>query len=176
MKNKAQTAAFANLIGGLIFLAGGVWALIQTYSFQEAKNAAVQPSTFPQIMIYGLLAFSVILVIQSVFKLMTMKEDDPLAAPAGSINVIKDRGVQAALVVILLCVAFVALFNTLGYVVCGAVMSMTIMFLIGKRNWVQMILISILVPLVMFIVFYKVLTVNIPMGPLTFVRDLLDKI
>lgn len=176
MKNKTQTAAFANLIGALIFLAGGIWALVQTYSFQNSKDAYVQPATFPQIMIYGLLVFSVILIIQSVYKLMTMKADDPLAASAGSINVIKDKGVQAALVVILLCVAFVALFNILGYVLCGAIVSMVIMFLIGKRNWVQMILISILVPLVMFIVFYKVLTVNIPMGPLTFVRNLLDMI
>ena len=176
MKNKTQTAAFANLIGGLIFLAGGIWALMQTYGFQEAKNATVQPSVFPRIMVYGLLIFSVILVIQSVYKLMTMKPEDPLAEPAGSINVIKDKGVQAALLVIALCVAFVALFNILGYVLCGAIISMVIMFVIGKRNWVQMILISILVPLVMYIVFYKVLTVNIPMGPLSFVRSLLDMI
>lgn len=176
MKNKTQTMAFANLIGALIFLALGVWALGQTKGFQTVKNAYVQPSTFPQIMIYGLLIFSVILVIQSVYKLMTMKAEDPLAQPSESINIIKDKGVQAAVFVILLCVVFVALFNTLGYVVCGAVVSMAIMFVIGKRNWVQMVLISILVPLVMYILFYKVLTVNIPMGPLAFVRDLLDKL
>lgn len=176
MKNKTQTVAFANLIGALIFLAGGVWALAQTQGFQNVKNAYVQPATFPQIMIYGLLIFSVILVIQSVYKLMTMKAEDPLAQPAQSVNVVKDKGVQAAVLVIVLCVAFVALFKTLGYVVCGAVVSMAIMFVIGKRNWVQMALISILVPLVMYILFYKVLTVNIPMGPLSFVRDLLDKL
>ena len=50
------------------------------------------------------------------------------------------------------------------------------MILIGKRKPVQMILISLLVPLVMFIIFYKVLKVNIPMGPLKFMRDMLDKI
>lgn len=176
MKNKTQTAAFANLIGALVFLAGGIWALIQTKGFQSARDAYVQPSTFPQIMIYGLLIFSVILVIQSVYKLMTMKKEDPLAQPAGSINVVKDKGVQAAALVIVLCAAFVALFGILGYVLCGAVVSMVIMFLIGKRNWVQMVLISVLVPLVMYILFYKVLTVNIPMGPLSFVRDLLDMI
>lgn len=176
MKNKTQTVAFANLIGSLIFLAGGIWALMQTYSFQEVKSAYVQPATFPRIMIYGLLIFAVILLIQSVYKLMTMKEEDPLAAPAESINVVKDKGVQAALLVMLLCVAFVAMFSTLGYVICGAVISVIIMFLIGKRNWGQMILISVLVPLAMFIIFYKVLTVNIPMGPLTFVRNLLDMI
>ena len=176
MKNKTQTAAFANLIGAFVFLVGGIWALIQTKGFQSARDAYVQPATFPQIMIYGLLIFSVILIIQSVYKLMTMKKEDPLAQPAGSINIVKDKGVQAAVLVIVLCAAFVALFKILGYVLCGAAVSMVIMFLIGKRNWVQMVLISVLVPLVMYILFYKVLTVNIPMGPLSFVRDLLDMI
>ena len=53
---------------------------------------------------------------------------------------------------------------------------MIIMFLIGKRNWVQMVLVSVLVPLLMWLVFYKVLTVNIPLGPMNFLRTLVDMI
>ena len=151
---KTKTQAFANLIGSLIFIAVGVWALIQTYSFQEVKNTYVQAAVFPQIMCVGMLIFAVILLIQSIIKLMTMDENDPLAEPAASINFIKP----------------------LGYVVCGAVLCFVIMVLIGKRNWLQMVLVSILVPLGMWLVFYKVLTVNIPMGPLQFLRDLVDMI
>ena len=173
---KTKTQAFANLIGSLIFIAVGVWALIQTYSFQEVKNTYVQAAVFPQIMCVGMLIFAVILLIQSIIKLMTMDENDPLAEPAASINFIKDKGVLAALFVMLLCVLFVAFFKSLGYVSCGAVLCFIIMVLIGKRNWLQMALVSILVPLGMWLVFYKVLTVNIPMGPLQFLRDLVDKI
>ena len=161
---KTKTQAFANLIGSLIFIAVGVWALIQTYSFQEVKNTYVQAAVFPQIMCVGMLIFAVILLIQSIIKLMTMDENDPLAEPAASINFIKDKGVLAALFVMLLCALFVVFFKPLGYVV------------IGKRNWLQMVLVSILVPLGMWLVFYKVLTVNIPMGPLQFLRDLVDMI
>lgn len=173
---KTKTQAFANLIGSLIFIAVGVWALIQTYSFQEVKNTYVQAAVFPQIMCVGMLIFAVILLIQSIIKLMTMDENDPLAEPAASINFIKDKGVLAALFVILLCALFVVFFKPLGYVVCGAVLCFVIMVLIGKRNWLQMVLVSILVPLGMWLVFYKVLTVNIPMGPLQFLRDLVDMI
>ena len=173
---KTKTQAFANLIGSLIFIAVGVWALIQTYSFQEVKNTYVQAAVFPQIMCVGMLIFAVILLIQSIIKLMTMDENDPLAEPAASINFIKDKGVLAALFVMLLCALFVVLFKPLGYVVCGAVLCFVIMVLIGKRNWLQMVLVSILVPLGMWLVFYKVLTVNIPMGPLQFLRDLVDMI
>ena len=154
----------------------GVWALIQTYSFQEVKNTYVQAAVFPQIMCVGMLIFAVILLIQSIIKLMTMDENDPLAEPAASINFIKDKGVLAALFVMLLCALFVVFFKPLGYVVCGAVLCFVIMVLIGKRNWLQMVLVSILVPLGMWLVFYKVLTVNIPMGPLQFLRDLVDMI
>ena len=173
---KTKTQAFANLIGSLIFIAVGVWALIQTYSFQEVKNTYVQAAVFPQIMCVGMLIFAVILLIQSIIKLMTMDENDPLAEPAASINFIKDKGVLAALFVMLLCALFVWFFKPLGYVVCGAVLCFVIMVLIGKRNWLQMVLVSILVPLGMWLVFYKVLTVNIPMGPLQFLRDLVDMI
>lgn len=173
---KTKTQAFANLIGSLIFIAVGVWALIQTYSFQEVKNTYVQAAVFPQIMCVGMLIFAVILLIQSIIKLMTMDENDPLAEPAASINFVKDKGVLAALFVMLLCALFVVFFKPLGYVVCGAVLCFVIMVLIGKRNWLQMVLVSILVPLGMWLVFYKVLTVNIPMGPLQFLRDLVDKI
>ena len=150
--------------------------MIQTYSFQEVKNTYVQAAVFPQIMCVGMLIFAVILLIQSIIKLMTMDENDPLAEPAASINFIKDKGVLAALFVMLLCALFVVFFKPLGYVVCGAVLCFVIMVLIGKRNWLQMVLVSILVPLGMWLVFYKVLTVNIPMGPLQFLRDLVDKI
>ena len=173
---KTKTQAFANLIGSLIFIALGAWALTQTYSFQEVKNTYVQAAVFPQIMCVGMLIFAVILLIQSIIKLMTMDENDPLAEPAASINFIKDKGVLAALFVMLLCALFVVFFKPLGYVVCGAVLCFVIMVLIGKRNWLQMVLVSILVPLGMWLVFYKVLTVNIPMGPLQFLRDLVDKI
>jgi hypothetical protein len=126
-------------------------------------------------MIVGMLIFAVVLLIQSIFVLMTMKEGDMLAKTAESINPVKDKGVLAAYGVIVLCILFALLFKTVGYVICGAAISIIIMYVIGKRNWVQMIVVSVLVPLGMWFIFYKVLTVNIPLGPLTFLRDIVDK-
>lgn len=174
--NKMKTLAFSNLIASIIFIAGGIWAWFQTGNFQEVKGTYVQAATFPRIMIIGMLIFSTVLLVQSVYKLMTMKEGDWLAVPAESINFIKDKGVRAGFGVILLCIFFVAAFKPLGYVLCGAIISLIIMYIIGKRKWGQMLLVSVLVPLGMWLIFYKVLTVNIPMGPLTFLRNLVDKL
>ncbi|MFR6026925.1 MAG: tripartite tricarboxylate transporter permease, partial [Christensenellales bacterium] len=171
---KTHTKAFANLIASILLLCIEGWALFQTYGFKVVKKATVQPAAFPQIMCVGMIIFTVILLIQSIIKLISMSDDDPLAEPAASINFIKNKGVLAGLFVILLCVLFVAFFDSLGYVVVGMLLCGIIMWLIGKRNIVELLLVSILVPLGMWLVFYKMLSVNIPMGVLQPLRDLVD--
>ena len=105
-----------------------------------------------------------------------MKADDPLAEKAETMNLFKDKGVLAALFVIVLCVLYVYFFKSLGYVVVSFLLCGIIMWLIGLRSPVKLILISSLVPLGMWLIFYKMLQVNIPMGWLRFLKDLVDKI
>ena len=173
---KTQTKAFSNLIASVALLAFELWAWVQSGKIKTAKNAAVQPSTFPRIMIIGMTVFTVVLLIQSIIKLANMKANDPLAEKAESLNFIKDKGVLAALFVIALCAVYTYFFKSVGYVVVSFVLSGIIMWLIGLRKPVPLLLISALVPLGMWLVFYKFLSVNIPMGWLQFLRDLVDKI
>ena len=173
---KTHTKAFANLVASILLLFFEIWAYIQTLDFKVVKKAAVQPASFPQVMCLGMMLFTVVLLIQSIFKLIRMKEDDPLAEPAASIDFVKDKGVLAGVFVIALCIAYVALFEVLGYVLASALVAGAIMWLIGKRDIRQILLVSVLVPLAMWLIFYKLLTVNIPMGVLQPLRDLIDMI
>lgn len=173
---KTQTKAFANLVASVILLAFEIWAYAQTLGFKFVKRAAVQPATFPQVMCVGMMVFTVILLIQSVISLIRMNPDDPNTQPAASINVFRNKGIQAGLFVIVLCILYVALFKVLGYVLASAIIAAIIMWLIGKRNVVQILLVSVLVPLLMWLVFYKMLTVNIPMGVLEPLKNLIDMI
>ena len=172
---KTQTKAFSNLVVSLLLIALEVFAWVQTGNIKTAKNAAVQPSTFPRIMIIGMTVFTVILLVQSVIKLLKMEQTDPLAQKAPSMNFVKDKGVLAALFLIALCALYVWGFRTLGYVLVSMILSGIVMWLIGVRKPVQLVLIAVLVPLGMWLVFYKLLQVNIPMGILQFLRDLVDK-
>ncbi len=173
---KTQTKAFASLISAIILLIFEVWAYIETTGFRVHKRAFVQPATFPQIMICGMFIFTLILFVQSFIKVTRgMSEDDPENELAASINPFTNKGVAAALFVIILCVLYTYLFDKLGYVLVSACISIIIMFLIGKRDLKIVIPVSILVPLIMWFVFYKLLTVNIPMGVLQPLRDLVDK-
>ncbi len=174
---KTQTKAFASLISSLILIAFEIWAYVQTLGFRVHKRAHVQPATFPQIMIYGMFIFTVILFVQSLIKVTRgMKENDPENEISASINPFKNSGVAAAMFVIVLCVLYTFLFDKLGYVLVSACISVIMMILIGKRDPKIIIPVSILVPLIMWLIFYKLLTVNIPMGVLQPLRDLVDKI
>ncbi len=172
---KTETKTFANLVMAILFIIGGIWAWVQTNKIRYINGSAVQPSMFPRIMIVGMLFFAVVLVIQSVYRLIKPKAGVEYEK-AESINVFKNRSVQAAFAVIALCILYVALFNILGYVLDSMIVSIVIMIMIGKRNWLQMVLVSVLVPLGVWFIFYKVLAINIPMGPLTFLRNLVDMI
>ena len=173
---KTNTKAFSNLVASVILLGFEIWAYVQTLGFKVVKKAAVQPATFPQIMCLGMIVFTVVLLIQSITKLMKMNPDDPMMEQAASINILKNKGVQAGVFVIILCIAYAALFEVLGYVLISTIVAAIIMWLIGKRNVKQIVLVSVLVPLLMWFVFYKLLTVNIPMGVLTPLKNLVDMI
>ncbi len=58
----------------------------------------------------------------------------------------------------------------------AAIIGFIIMALVGKRNWVVMVIVAIGVPFVMWLLFFKLLSVNIPMGPLTLLKDLIARI
>ena len=123
-----------------------------------------------------LVIFTAVLLIQSIMKLKKMDPDDPMIQPAASINLLKNKGVQAGAFVIVLCIAYAALFEVLGYVLVSTIVAAIIMILIGKRDVKQIVLVSVLVPLLMWFVFYKLLTVNIPMGILQPLKNLVDMI
>ena len=173
---KTNTKAFANLVSSVILLVFEIWAYVMTLDFKIVKKAAVQPATFPQIMCIGMMVFTVVLLVQSIIKLQKMNPDDPMIQPAASLNLLRNKGVQAALLVIVLCAAYAALFEVLGYVLASTIVAAIIMVLIGKRDVKQIVLVSVLVPLVMWLVFYKLLTVNIPMGVLQPLKNLVDMI
>jgi len=173
---KTQTKAFANLVSSIILLIFEIWAYVMTLDFKIVKKAAVQPATFPQIMAIGMMIFTVVLLVQSIIKLQKMDPNDPMTQPAASLNLLKNKGVQAAAFVILLCIAYAALFEVLGYVLISTIVAAIIMIQIGKRDVKQIVLVSVLVPLAMWLVFYKLLTVNIPMGVLEPLKNLVDMI
>lgn len=173
---KTKTKAFASLVSSIILLIFEIWAYVETTGFRVHKRAFVQPATFPQIMICGMFIFTVILFIQSFIKVTRgMREEDPENELAASINPFTNKGVAAAFFVIILCVIYTFLFDKLGYVLVSACISIIIMLLIGKRDLKIIIPVSIIVPLVMWFIFYKLLTVNIPMGVLQPLRDFVDK-
>ena len=149
-----------------------------TLGFKRPKAAKyVKPATFPQVMIIGMMIFTVILLVQSLLKVVRgMKPTDYDSQPAPSLNPVRNRGVAAAFCVIVLCILYSIGFEPLGYVLISAILCAIIMVMIGKREPLTVVLVSVLVPLCMWLIFYKFLKVNIPMGALRPLRDLVDRL
>ena len=105
-------------------------------------------------MIIGMAVFTVVLLIQSIIKLSSegwtirWRRKPETLTP-------KDKGVLGALITILLCCAYVYFFKSAGYVLVSFVISAVIMWMIGLRKPLPLVLISALVPLGIWLVFYK---------------------
>ena len=173
---KMQSKAFANLVASIVLILFELWAWIQTDSIKKAKNAVVQPSVFPRIMIAGMAVFTTALLIQSLLALSGRRTSSDTKEQAESLNPFRDKGVLAALFVIALCALYVLSFKIVGFLAASFLLSAIIMWLIGLRNPLKLLLVSFLVPFGMWLIFYKFLSVNIPMGVFQFLKDLVDKL
>lgn len=161
---KTRTVAFGNIVCALIFGAIAVYAIVASMGFKTFKNSTVDPSAFPQIMAVGLLIFSLILLVMNVLKLRSDEEEGPTLS-------IKDRGVRHMLMCVVVTVAYVALWDKIGFLILAPITMMVLMYMIDMRKWGVMAIVSIGLTLVVWLLFYKVLSISIPLGPLEVIYD-----
>ena len=102
---------------------------------------------------------------------------------SGTVSIVRNlvaskRELNTSLKFLFIAIQVVISIGASGFVLTEMlpIVAAIIMILIGKRDVKQIILVSVLVPLAMWLVFYKLLTVNIPMGVLQPLRDLIDLI
>ena len=162
---KTKKMSFANVIGALCFLALGVYALIETLGFKKYKNSVVGPEAFPRIMALGLIVCCAVLIVQSL--LHRKKANDP-DAPSLSLRM---RGMRHMLLCAILAVAFVALWEPLGFLILTPVVMFALMYLIDMRNYKVMALVAVGLTLIVWLLFYKVLSISVPIGPLEVLYD-----
>lgn len=161
---KMKTQAFANLICALIFAGIAVYAIVVSMGFRQFKNSTVNPSVFPQIMAGGLLVCAVILLIQSIIRL----PKDTTQAPTLSL---RDRGIRHMLLCIVITIAYTFLWEYVGFLILATITMMILMYLIDMRKPVLMIVVSVVLPVVIWLLFYKVLSIAVPLGPLEIIYD-----
>lgn len=164
---KTRTMAYANIWCSVVFIVISIYAIVASTHFKEYRNSTVNPSAFPQIMATGLLICSLALLAMELVKLLQNKatEDAPILS-------IKDRGIRYALLCMLLAVLYVMLLNPLGFLIVAPVISLCMMHMIGLRKWSVMIIVSLVLALGIWLLFYKVLSISLPLGILEGIYDI----
>jgi len=145
-----------NIIYSVVLIAIGVFAFV--YAGRYATTSAQYVTTaalFPRIMAGGLIVTALAILIQSLRK----KADAP--EPGQKKNALK------FLLSLGTFVAYYLLFKPLGFIVDSALLVFVCMYRMGCRKWWTMAIYSIVMPAVVFAIFYYLFYTSLPLGILS---------
>lgn len=145
----------ANLICGITCILFSLWVWFETASFPEDKNVNINSDFFPRMMAIGLIIASLSMIFTSV---MSKKEEI-----IGTLS-LKNSGIQRALICLVLTILVAVLLKPVGFIIVSIVYAFIMMYILGDRKWIRMIIVSILVPLLIFFLFSKLLGITLPLG------------
>lgn len=161
---KTRTMAFASVMTSLVFILIGIYALVASNSFRTVRNSVVQPSGFPRIMAWALIASSGVALVMNLLKMGRDTEEAPVLSPS-------DRGIRGVLFSVAVSVVYYLLWEPVGFFILTPIAMFGLMYLIDMRNYKLMAVVSVALPLVMWLLFYKALNISVPLGPLEIVYD-----
>lgn len=151
---------FADVLSALLGIGLGAIAIVMTLSFKQFKNVPVGPEVFPRIMAVGLIVCSAALLVQALIKKAAVK------APTLSL---KDRGMRHMLLGAAVMAAFYFLWETAGFLILAPLALIGLMRLSDYRNYKWMAIIAIVASVAVWLLFWQVLSIELPLGPIDFV-------
>lgn len=161
---KTQSMAFASIITSIVFILIGIYAIIVSCSFRLVNNTVVQPAEFPRIMAWAMIVCSAVVLVMNAVKLGRDTEKAPTLS-------LKDRGIRGALYCVIVAFVYYLLWEPVGFFILAPITLFGLMYLIDMRNYGTMAIVSVVLPLVMWLLFYKALSISVPLGPLEIVYD-----
>lgn len=153
--NKGLITAIGCLVVSLVFL-----YCSRTYPNLDADFMVVSAAMIPTI-------FSVIAVVMSVLLLVKAIVKPEFTEP---LTELQKRGLIRGLLAIADCLVYVLLFKPLGYILSSMLAVFAMMLIFGNRKWWLMVLISVVLPILLYFAFHGLLQTNLPVGILTFLK------
>ena len=146
----------ANIIAGGIGMLVSALAFVKTFSFKQFKNVPVGPEFFPRALAISLFICCLALVIQNV-----LDKSNTEKAPTLSL---KNKDIQRMLIGLAIILVTAFLWSILGFLIVTPFTIFGLMFVLGKREWIKMAIISVAVTVVVFLAFRFLLGIEMPMG------------
>jgi hypothetical protein len=146
----------ADIVVALILMAVGIIVLVDAIrlGFQWGMSGP-EPGFFPFYMALGIILCTIFIVLKAI---RTYKKEGP------GKRLILAGGFKQILWVLLPATAMVLLTELIGIHLATVLYLIFSMRVIGKMDWIKLILISLLVPLAVYIVFDKLFLIPLPEG------------
>lgn len=152
--NKGLLTAIPCLIFSVLCLVAS-----RTYPKLSASYMLVSASFFPTIVSCIAIAMSLIMLVKAIVK-PEMRE--PLTPQ-------EKKGLFRGALTIVDCIAYILLFKPLGYILTSVLCYFALMLIFGNRKWLQMIIMAIVLPVVLFFAFTRLLGTTLPLGLLQYI-------
>ena len=111
------------------------------------------PGAIPKILSAGLVVLGLILAIGG---FLTKKKPEE--------KLVTRQELVLTLIMTGICVAYIILLPIIGYVIATPLLIAAILFTVGSRKWTTLVFVSLGASLVLFVLFYSLLRVNLPLG------------
>jgi len=161
--------AKADIVLGIIFAALSIVFYIGTLSFPKF-SIGINPKVYPLFIIISTFALSVMLMVQGIIKLR--KERPPstktsaekgISKPSScDVSLPKGKTALKLIALAIVILAYVIGFEPLGYIILTPLLMAFTMYLFGERKPLRIIVVSILVPVILYWVFRTVFRVPLP--------------
>lgn len=148
-------------IFGLISVAIGAFVLfnINTLAHISHPGDPAGAAALPQIIAVAMLIIGAVHV---VFSLMIRKRDEVRSEEKKK----KDISVIPILYIVIASIIFIMLLDVIGYPICMLLLVAAIMSAVGQRDIKKIAVTSVSTTLVLFVAFFYILSVNLPLGVL----------
>ncbi len=145
----------ADIVGGLIGILIGLYALWEGSKMPEDVVMKIGPSFFPNILAALLILFSLVLIVNAL-RGKSKGEVAPLK--------LSDKGVQRGLITLVSAVLFCVVLDPLGFIPTAIIFLAFMMWVMGNRKPAMLAIAPPLVTLTIWLIFEKVLNLSMPAG------------
>jgi putative tricarboxylic transport membrane protein len=157
-RRKGGYVKLADIIAGIISAAIGVYVLLVCRGYPEDVIMKIGPAFFPEILAWGMVVFSAILIFQA-FAGKSLGEFENLD--------IKQKGVQRIIGAVAVMIIYCIILKPVGFLIVTIPFIMFYMFILGNRSKHQYFWVPVAITLGVYLVFEKVLVLSLPMGLLS---------
>lgn len=145
----------ADIISGCIGLMLCAYVWVTSADFPKDVIMKIGPDFFPRLVVMAMAVACLALIAQALLS-KSLEKAETLS--------FKDPGIQRALVVLVLAIAYVSCMDFLGFIISTVITMLIMMYLLKLRNPVQMLLVSIAAAFVINFAFAGLLGIQLPAG------------